>query len=286
MRLSAKHCLLSALLWVLPIHAADLPEPPPFWKYEPPPAVPTRQPFEPEMIDIPAGKFTMGCKAGRDAVEGGCDSDEKPAHEVSISAFQIAKTEVTFEQWDECEKAKACPHAQDEGWGRGKRPVINVSWDDITQKYIPWLNGKTGKHYRLPTEAEWEYAARGGTDTAYPWGNKASHEFANYGKDECCGGLASGKDEWVNTSPVGSFAANPFGLSDMHGNVYEWVSDWDGSYAAEPQQDPQGENTGTFRVLRGGSWHNSPWLVRSAYRDLHAPGYRGNRVGFRVAQGQ
>jgi len=294
MKLSAKHCLLVTSLWALPLYAADLPEPPPFWKYEPPAETPTappssrdvkRETFEPEMVSIPAGRFTMGCDPKRDDVEGGCYSDEKPAHEVSISAFQMAKTEVTFDQWDACEKATACPHAEDQGWGRGNRPVINVSWDDITQKYIPWLNKETGKHYRLPTEAEWEYAARGGTDTAYPWGNKASHEFANYGKDKCCEGLASGKDEWVYTS-IGGFAANPYGLHDMHGNVWEWVSDRWGGYAAEPQQDSPGANKGTDRVLRGGSWLNIAQDVRSASRDYSTPDHRFNYVGFRVAQGQ
>ena len=247
---------------------------------------PKKLPFEPDMVDIPAGEFTMGCDGKRDDVEGGCYGDEKPAHKVKISGFKLAKTEVTFDQWDACEKAKACPHAEDQGWGRGNRPVINVSWDDITQKYLPWLNKETGKTYRLPTEAEWEYAARGGTDTAYPWGNKASHEFANYGKDECCDGFASGKDQWVNTSPVGSFVANPYGLHDMHGNVYEWVSDWYSAYAAEPQQDPNGANKGTYRVLRGGSWVDRPRLVRSASRFYYTPDNRFSSVGFRVAQGQ
>jgi formylglycine-generating enzyme required for sulfatase activity len=246
---------------------------------------PKKLPFEPDMADIPAGEFTMGCDGKRDDVEGGCDSDEKPAHTVKVSGFKLAKTEVTFDQWDACEKAKACPHAQDQGWGRGNRPVINVSWDDITQKYLPWLNKETGKIYRLPTEAEWEYAARGGTDTAYPWGNKASHEFANYGKDECCGGLASGKDKWVNTSPVGSFAANPYGLHDMHGNVWEWVSDWHSGYAAEPQQDPKGPSSGVGRVLRGGSWFDGGRGCRSAYRFLHVPGHRFSSFGFRLALG-
>ena len=255
------------------------------------PATPPKQPepktlpFEPEMLTIPAGEFTMGCDGKRDDVEGGCYGDEKPAHKVKISGFKLAKTEVTFDQWDACEKAKACPHAEDEGWGRGNRPVINVSWDDVTQKYLPWLNKETGKAYRLPTEAEWEYAARGGTDTAYPWGNKASHEFANYGKDECCGGLASGKDKWVNTSPVGSFAANSYGLHDMHGNVWEWVSDWHGGYAAEPQQDPKGPSSGAARVLRGGSWYLHGRNVRSASRSRSGPDGRSDFIGFRFALG-
>lgn len=243
----------------------------------PPPVKPERQPFEPEMVNIPAGSFTMGCKEGRDDVEGGCDDDEKPAHKVSISTFQIGKYEVTFDEWDACEQAKACPHADDSGWGRGKRPVINVSWDDIAQKYIPWLNQKTGKSYRLPTEAEWEYAARGGKESAYPWGQSIGKNNAN-----CAGDLCG--EKFVYTSPVGSFSPNPFGLYDMHGNVWEWVSDWKGEYAAEQQQDPKGASSGSDRVLRGGSWGREPRVVRSAYR-YSTPDGRGISVGFRVAQG-
>ena len=252
-----------------------------------PPLAPAKKPFEPVMKEIPAGTFTMGCDESRDVVDGmdgKCYDSEKPAHPVTLNAFQMAETETTFDQWDACEKADACPHAEDQGWGRGNRPVINVSWDDITQKYIPWLNKETGKTYRLPTEAEWEYAARGGSDTAYPWGNKASHEFANYGKDECCGGLASGKDKWFNTSPVGSFAANGYGLHDIHGNVWEWCQDWYAGdyYASSPASNPKGAASGTNRVLRGGSWYNVAQFVRSADRGSITPDLRSFDVGFRL----
>ncbi|MBU0656760.1 MAG: SUMF1/EgtB/PvdO family nonheme iron enzyme [Gammaproteobacteria bacterium] len=253
-----------------------------------PTASPDKKPFEPEMVAIDGGTFMMGCDGKRDDVEGGCVDDEKPAHKVTVNSFQMGKYEVTFDQWDECEKAKVCPHVEDQGWGRGDLPVINVSWDDITRKYIPWLNKETGKTYRLPTEAEWEYAARGGTDTAYPWGDKASHEFANYGKDECCDGLASGKDKWVYTSPVGSFAANGYGLYDMNGNVWEWVQDrWHSDYKGAPVDGgswESGDSAG--RVLRGGSWNYAPRNVRSAYRSDSAPGHRHNLFGFRLASGQ
>ncbi len=253
---------------------------------QPAPTPSTSKAIEPEMVNIPAGTFTMGCKEDRDNVEGGCLDDEKPAHEVSISAFQLAATDVTFEQWDACEAAKVCPHANDQGWGRGNRPVINVSWNDA-KTYLQWLSKESGKAYRLPSEAEWEYAARAGTTTAYPWGSKASHAFANYGKDECCGGLVSGKDQWVNTSPVGSFAANPFGLYDMNGNVLQWVEDcYVNSYtdASVDGSARQGCGANASRVLRGGSWNIKPRWLRSAYRFNVTPDFRTIYVGFRAAR--
>lgn len=143
-----------------------------------------RKSFEPDMVNIPAGRFTMGCDPTRDNVAGGCHDWEKPAHPVTISAFKMAKTEVTFDQWDACTNAGVCIKAKDRGWGRGNRPVINVSWNDI-QTYIRWLNQQTGKRYQLPTEAQWEYAARGNRSTAFPWGNSISCNNANYGESVC-----------------------------------------------------------------------------------------------------
>jgi formylglycine-generating enzyme required for sulfatase activity len=255
------------------------------------------------MVAIPAGSFTMGCDGKRDDVEGGCNNDEKPAHKVSISAFRMAKTETTVAQFrafvgatgykTTAEEKGSCWSYDAKGnwedvkgnsWRKlgfeqgDNHPVACVSWDD-TQVYLKWLNKASGKIYRLPTEAEWEYAARGGTDTAYPWGNAIGKGKANCWKDLC-------GDKFDYTSPVGSFAENPFHLRDMHGNVWEWVSDWLGDYAAEPQQDPQGANKGTYRVLRGGSWHNAPEHVRSANRFISTPADRNDIVGFRVAQGQ
>lgn len=252
----------------------------------PPPADPY-PPLVPEMVSIPAGTFTMGCVNGRDDLVGDCGIDESPAHEVSVKAFQIGRYEVTFAEWDRCEAAGVCLHANDSGWGRGNRPVINVSWDDV-QTYIGWLNSKTGKHYRLPTEAEWEYAARAGGEAAYSWGYKAGHEFANYGKEECCSGLVSGKDQWENTAPVGSFAANPYGLYDMHGNVWEWCQDkWHGDYQGAPTDGSAWESgDSAIRVLRGGSWHSNAQYLRSATRDISTPVSRNNNVGFRLVLGQ
>ena len=244
----------------------------------PPPADP--HPLLPEMIGIPAGTFTMGCVNGRDDRVGGCESDESPAHEVSVKAFQMGKTEVTFAEWDRCEAAGVCLHADDSGWGRGNRPVINVSWNDV-QTYINWLNGKTGK-YRLPSEAEWEYAARGGyNNRLYSWGHEIGKNNAN------CDGCGS---EWDNkqTAPVGSFAANPYGLYDMHGNAWEWCQDkYHDTYQGAPTDGSAWESGDSpNRVLRGGSWANYAQSLRSADHAAGSPDNRYNFLGFRLVLGQ
>lgn len=231
-----------------------------------------RLPFEPEMIPIPAGSFTMGCLPERDLIEDmdKCPESELPAHEVSVAAFEMGKYEVTFDEWDACEQAKVCPHAEDEGWGRGRRPVINVSWEDA-QIYPKWLNQKTGKNYRLPTEAEWEYAARGGKDGAYPWGrNQIRCEDARYGS---FGDYCKQSDK---TLTVGSYDPNSFGLYDTVGNVLEWTqSNYTTTYDAAVEQS---------RVLRGGSWFFIPLFLRSAYRDGYYPTLRNNNIGFRISR--
>ncbi len=228
----------------------------------------------PEMVVIPAGRFYMGCVSGQD-----CSSLEMPVHEVTISqAFAVSKYEVTFENWDRCVAVGGCGgyRPDDEGWGRGSRPVIYVSWDDA-QEYVSWLSRQTGQTYRLLSEAEWEYVARAGSSTAYSWGNGIGSNRAN-----CldCG------DQWSSTAPVGSFAANAFGVHDMHGNVFEWVEDcWNAGYAGAPS-DGSAWRSGdcSERVLRGGSWFFDPGDLRSAYRDWFAPGYRLGYYGFRVAR--
>jgi formylglycine-generating enzyme required for sulfatase activity/DNA-binding transcriptional MerR regulator len=235
----------------------------------------------PEMIKIPAGEFMMGCDEKRDDVEGGCSDDEKPAHQVTISKdFSIGKYEVTFDEWDACEQAKVCPHADDEGWGRGKRPVINVSWDDA-QTYIKWLNQQTGKNYRLPTEAEWEYAARADTNTAYPWGNNISCENADFWPGWLNGGSCNGK----GTSLVGSYQPNTFGLYDTVGNVWEWTADRFAKYSAGAVTDPVSTASGSFRVVRSGGWGSGGRYVRSAIRNHYSPGDRFSYIGFRLALG-
>jgi len=232
----------------------------------------------PEMVVIPAGTFRMGCVDGwfngRDNVMGGCGDREKPAHPVSVARFAMGKYPVTFAQFDAYCEVTGLAKPVDSGWGRGNRPVINVSWDDA-QNYVVWLSEVTDKVYRLPSEAEWEYAARGGNDTtAYPWGQSIDTTRANYGKHV-------GK-----TTPVGQYPANGFGLYDMHGNVWEWCQDelhvnyqgapstgivWAGGHSAH-------------RMLRGGSWLGE--LVgdcRSAYRFVHLPDDHGSYIGFRLA---
>ena len=228
----------------------------------------------PQMVYIPTGSFRMG------DIQGGGDSNEKPVHRVSVKAFLMSATEVTFAQWDACAAAGGCSYKpSDSGWGSGSRPVINVSWEDITKQYIPWLNKKTGEQYRLPSEAEWEYAARAGSETKYSWGNSIGNNKAN------CDGCGS---RWDNsqTAPVGSFAANAFGLYDMHGNVWEWTQDcWNGSYKDAPSDGTAwlSGNCGR-RVLRGGSWYFIPNFLRSANRFRITTDYRIDDLGFRLAR--
>ena len=139
----------------------------------------------------------------------------------------------------------------------------------------------------MPSEAEWEYAARGNKSTKYWWGDTASHDYANYGKDECCDGLAQGKDQWEYTAPVAQFQANPFGLYDMNGNVWEWVEDvWHNNYNGAPMDGSAWLSGGEqkYRVLRGGGWIDYPWLLRSAYRVQISAGYSSNYTGFRLAR--
>jgi formylglycine-generating enzyme required for sulfatase activity len=237
----------------------------------------------PKMVVIPAGKFKMG------DIQGGGDSDEKPVHKVSVDRFAMGVYEVTFAEYDKFAKATGREKPSDSGWGRGNRPVINVSWNDATA-YAKWLSQQTGEKYRLPTEAEWEYAARAGTETKYWWGNTASHEYANYG-DSGYDGLAKGKDRWKYTAPVGSFAPNPFGIYDTAGNVWEWTcSEYENRYNGKETtcknhavNENSGGNTGLF-VLRGGSWYDDDWRSRTADRFRWQPSERFRFVGFRLAR--
>jgi formylglycine-generating enzyme required for sulfatase activity len=225
----------------------------------------------PEMVVVPAGSFTMGSRTVL----------EYPQHQVTIAAqFAVGKFELTFEEWDRCIAASGCNgyKPSDTGWGRGRRPVINVSWEDANA-YVAWLAKLTGKPYRLLSDAEYEYAARAGTTTAYPWGNAIGTKNAN------CHGCGS---QWDNkqTAPVGSFAANGFGLYDMVGNVWEWTEDcFHYTYNGAPA-DGSAWTSGdcSERVWRGGSWHDSPQEVRSASRNRFSAANRNGDFGFRVGR--
>ena len=230
----------------------------------------------PAMVVLSAGRFRMGCLSG----DGECDRDEKPIREVAIASFAMSKHEVTFAQWDACVSGGGCGghRPDDEGWGRADRPVVNVSWEDA-QSYVSWLSRETGEEYRLPTEAEWEYAARAGTTTKYSWGNEVGVNRAN------CDGCGSHWDH-SRTAPAGSFPANAWGLHDMHGNVWEWVRDcWNNSYAGAPVDGSAwlGGNC-SLRVMRGGSWVSDSRFLGAADRVRYTSGNRDGLVGFRVAR--
>ena len=291
----------------------------------------------PEMVVIPAGSFMMGAKENE---VGHFDYSkyilqlETPQHKVQIQQFACGKFDVTKAEWATFVKETtrptlgACSWAELSGdttkpWEPSKaanwnhigfaqdssHPVVCVTWEDA-QDYVQWLCKKTGGQYRLLTEAEWEYAARAGTNTAYWWGDSASHEYANYGTDTANGyGFVSGRDKWLATSPVGSFPPNPFGLYDMNGNVLQWVEDClSDSYSNAPsdgaaytskgtlkmQQEifswMNGKNSCSFRICRGGNYGDTPILIRSASRNFgevtgnKLTNYASAGCGFRVAR--
>ncbi|HJW25233.1 MAG TPA: formylglycine-generating enzyme family protein, partial [Rhodocyclaceae bacterium] len=225
----------------------------------------------PALVSLPPGSFTMGSHAG--------DPSEKPAHPVSITQpFAIGKYEVTVEQWNACADAGACPRLASEASAPKTTPVRDVSWDDA-QTYVQWLGKVSGKAYRLPTEAEWEYAARGGTSTKYWWGEQMRQGNANC-KD--CG------SPWSEAGPanVGSFAANPYGLYDMNGSVWEWVKDcWHNSYKGAPGDGSAWEESSCgSRVIRGGSWREGASYMPSSTRFKYDASVRQSQNGFRVAR--
>ena len=231
----------------------------------------------PAMVVLPTGRFRMGSPSG----ETGRDRDEGPVRMVDISQrIAMGRYEVTFADYDRFVAATSGRRPNDRGWGRGSRPVIRVSQEDA-KAYATWLSAQTGKTYRLPSEAEWEYAARAGTTTTYSWGNEIGVNRAN------CDGCGS---EWDNTqtAPVGRFAANAFGLFDMHGNVYEWVEDcYVDSYAGAPidgSARSSGCGSDVRAVVRGGSWYTVPRFLRCALRDWSPPSYRFADFGFRLVQ--
>lgn len=231
----------------------------------------------PQMIVVPAGSFMMGSQAN----DPGNQPSEQPRHQVTIGKpFAVSKYQLTFDEWDVCADYGDCPRGvTDSGWGRGSQPVLNVSWDDA-QRYVAWLSKTTGKPYRLLTEAEYEYAARAGSVTLYPWGDHIGANNAN------CNGCDSRWDN-TQTAPVGSFHANGFGLFDMVGNLWEWVEDCvNENYQGAPTDGSAWDKDGDCknRIVRGGSWNNTPVNLRSANRVGTSRGFRDNLLGFRVAR--
>jgi len=231
----------------------------------------------PAMIVVPAGRFMMG------SPEGQGNDGERPRRDVKIAKpFAVAKFELTFDEWDACAAHGDCdPHVLASEWGRGRRPVINVSWDGA-QTYVKWLSRITGKQYRLLSEAEYEYAARAGTDTKYPWGDEIKLNGQAMANCDGCGSQWDRKQ----TAPVGSFAANRFGLYDMVGNVWEWTEDcYHRSYQGAPAGDsPWTSGDCNMHVIRGGNWNFNSELVRSAGRAGLITGAPGPDLGFRVAR--
>jgi formylglycine-generating enzyme len=223
------------------------------------------------MVEIPVGTFTMGSPSN----EVGRYDNETP-HQVTLSAFNMSKYAVTFEQYDAFCAATSRKKPDDEGWGRGKRPVINVSWHDAID-FAAWVA------CRLPTEAEWEYACRAGTTTPFHTGSNLTTDQANYDGNRPYGNNPEGKYR-EKTLPVGSFSPNAWGLYDMHGIVWEWCSDWYGEdyYTESPKKDPHGPLDGSYRVNRGGGWCNFAYDCRSATRNNGSPDYRINDLGFRL----
>jgi formylglycine-generating enzyme required for sulfatase activity len=228
----------------------------------------------PEMVQLPVGTFRMG------DIQGDGEDDEKPVHKVTIKEhFAIGRYEVTFAEYDKFVKTVGKKKPDDEGWGRGNRPVINVSWNDA-MAYAKWLSEQTGKPYDLPSEAEWKYAARGGTETSYWWGNKMEKNQANCTGNQC-------GDNFKYTSPVGSFSANSFGLYDTVGNVWEWIADnWHKDYTNAPNDGKAwtDDDATSRRVLRGGSCLNYSINTRAAVRSRSIPVSRDRSIGFRVVR--
>jgi formylglycine-generating enzyme required for sulfatase activity len=271
------------------------------------------------MIHIPGGSFLMGApRSDRDS-----DDLERPQTRVTIKSFWLGKYPVTRGEYAVfaretkrradrgCSwtgRAKSDPDAvstwQDTGFPQSTRsPVVCVTWDDVNA-YVAWLRAKTGKPYRLPSESEWEYAARGGSTTPYPWGKAGSHQRANYGAEKW-GPLAAGRDRWNYTSPVGSFPPNRFGLYDMHGNVLQYVQDCfssdyrrlprDGApflvsekMTSNPIKELNGLDSCSIHMLRGGDWGDPGSMIRSSARNFQLPpsSFRSGGVGFRVALGE
>ena len=258
----------------------------------------------PEMVVVPAGTFTMGSPENERPLK---DMEEQPAHEVSVlqarvlrkvianyetqvrvsiaKPFAVGRFAVTFDQWDACVADGGCNgyKPDDKGWGRGEYPVINVNWDDA-RSYIAWLSRKTGKIYRLMSEAEREYVTRAGTTTPFWWGTTITSKQANFNGKYVYPVGSKGGEFRQRTVPVGSFQANPWGLYNVHGNVKEWTEDcWYEDNKGNPGDGRARTSRDCRRATRGGSWDSEPEFVRSASRDSQSADYRGS-IGFRLAR--
>jgi formylglycine-generating enzyme required for sulfatase activity len=234
----------------------------------------------PQMVVIPAGEFTMGSPPSEQQAEA--------QHRVTIATpFAVSKFEITFHEWDACVKDGGCGgyRPDDQGWGRGQRPVINLSWENC-KDYVSWLSRRTGKPYRLLSESEWEYAARAGTTTRFSFGDTLSPSQANY--DGSADGSGPSEVNRQKTMPVGSFPANQFGLHDMLGNAWEWVEDcWHDDYTATAPSDgsPWLKDNCEGHVGRGGSWEDSQSELRSAARTAGFKDEASSTDGLRIARG-
>jgi len=235
------------------------------------------------MVVAPAGNFVMGSpdsELNRAKYEG-------PRHRVMFARqFAVGKFAVTFDEWDACVTDGGCSgyRPNDESWGRNRRPVINVSWDDANA-YVAWLSSKTGKGYRLLSEAEREYVARAGSRMAFWWGSSISPRQANYNGTYIYGNGPTGEYR-QRTVPVDLFQSNRWGIFQVHGNVWEWTRDcWHESYAGAPADgSPWESGKCDYRIVRGGSWATYPGDLRSAVRGRFAIDFRSNSLGFRVAR--
>lgn len=243
----------------------------------------------PEMIVLRGGPFRMGEQGDTGTLY------ERPVHDVIVSPFSLGRYEVTFDEWDACVADRACRNdVEDDGWGRGRRPVINVTWKDA-QAYAEWLSRKTGHRYRLPSEAEWEYASRAGTSTRYSWGDGAEWICASANVLDMSGIAQHPNWDWNAvcddgqpvTAPVGSYPPNAWGFFDLTGNVWEWTQDcWHPDYTGAPATSAPWIVNGDCdkRVNRGGGWGNHPRSMRSAARDADQLLVHSNGMGFRIAR--
>jgi formylglycine-generating enzyme required for sulfatase activity len=225
-----------------------------------------------EMLQIPAGRFVMGTDPAISFQNG------FPPHEVTVPAFRLARYPITFEQFDAFARATRRALPTDEGWGRGRRPAIHVSWLEA-QTFVAWLNAGTGRHFRLATEAEFEYAARGGTTTLYWWGDEPNPNMANSAAN-------SGRDVYPFTAPVDAFPPNPFGLHDMSGNVWQMTEDCrHGSYENAPTDGSAWtESLCDGRVVRGGGFGGIRRALQSAARAATGETFNSAELGFRLAE--